>query len=157
MNELQGLYSGPGGAVELDVVSYGRRVQDAELIGSLNALIETKRWQIVETRRVGIDSVTGDPWIRETVVRGATGQRVLWQWYLIGGIPTSVDWQAKLLEAWGVLTRSRSGAKLVVLSTPSADADTGRETLRGFLDGSYTEIERCLQAESAPRCSVVPL
>jgi EpsI family protein len=141
--ETSAEYAGARSAAEVAILRFGRRADDAEMVGSASALVATSAAQILDTGRANAE-LGGDRSIPEMVLRVGSDYRVVWHWYRIGGTLVVDDWYAKVLEAWHALLYGHVDAALVVVSVQAADAATAREALGDFVVQAWPAIERCL-------------
>jgi EpsI family protein len=147
-----GVYASPSGDVELAILSYGPLARDQEMVGSISALIDTQRWQILGTHHARGSAAGAEIDVQETELRSHGDYAVLWHWYVVGGRRVSADWQAKALEAWITLVRGRSDTMAVVVAARSAGIPEARDAVRRFVAESTAQIAQCLQGP-AVRCT----
>ena len=143
---VRAAYRAPTATVEIAVLTHGASPSDEEVVGSLPALIDTTRWQIMVTRhtRAGADVD-----VQETELRTRSEYAVLWHWYVVGDASVSADWQAKAIEAWRTLTRGRADTAMIVLSARSADPSAARQAVQSLFDRYAGSIARCLSGGAA--------
>lgn len=115
---------------------------EGEVIGSSRLFVEQDGpWKVVDRATVPI-SVAGDRVaVDEAIVRGPSGELVVWSWYVLGTLQTANDYVGKLYQAAATLGLVPPGVIRVVLYTPredivhEGDAD-GRARLRAFLQAN---------------------
>lgn len=146
---FHGNYESGETEVTLDVLAFGRQTPGAEMVGAINALIDSRRWQILES---GLAADVGGVSPREILIRGDGGRRVVWYWYDVGGSRTATDLRAKALEAWNQLIHGSSASALIVLSTRESVGGDARESLADFARAALPAIADCLRSR-AERCS----
>jgi len=146
-------YESELGSVGLYLAYYRSQQQGAEMVSSVNGLIDEKTpWWALEsgTRQVplGDDNLE----VRETRLRSTSSGLLVWQWYWIDGSRTTGALTAKLLEARAKLVRrSSAGASIVVYQflERTGSEDISIAQLTHFLEEALPAIEA--QLESAPR------
>jgi exosortase A len=148
-SDLRGFYSRAGAEVEVELRSYGRQMQGAEMVGSIDANLDREAWQLLdqEERRVSV----GDRELAvvETVLRSRGGHRVRWHWYVIGGTAVASDWRAKVLEAWKRLRGDSSTDVLVAVSARHAEAAFARDLLSEFMQQAGENLVACVASDAA--------
>jgi EpsI family protein len=150
-----GAYSGDSGAVQVEVFAGGQQAAD-EIVGSLMARIDTRRWQILRAGTATVDVGDTRFVVQETEVRSRASYAVLWHWYQVGDVRTGRDWYAKLHEAWNRLSDRGTESVVVVISAQAPELLTARDSLRVFVQTAAADIERCLEGERE-RCAEASL
>lgn len=121
------------GAAPVDIHRYHfvRQHRDKEAVRSGNRLYDERIWTAVSGRRHGVDSAGFE--VVEQVLRSDVGrERLLWYWFDVAGHSVAGPVQAKLLQAWGMLT-GREQVDIVAVSTPAPDVERARSRLTGFV------------------------
>lgn len=139
--EQKVLYKKGNSGVYLYSGYYPRQAQGAELINVLNSLSKTPDWQVgnsSEYHPAGLDS----PVIATVLVSSAGKRRLVWYWYRIAGRYTTNAYEAKLLQAMGLLS-GKPDATIIAMAT---DLDPGMETARVLLTDFLSIMENPLTA-----------
>jgi len=145
----RGVYTKATTDVEVDVLQFGAQRQDAEMVGSLDKIVDRNRWQILDRGHFKFTVEGEERVLAETVLRSGHTVRVLWHWYNVGGTDFPRDWQAKLAEAWGFLQSGRSDSRLMIASTESIDLVAARAALRSFFEAAGGRLLECREAGSS--------
>ncbi len=112
---------------------YARQHSGAELIQSVNRLYDEDTWR---TQQAGTAEALPGFQVREVLLRGPTGDYLLWTWYDIHGSRTISQLQSKRLQARARLFGSALGVAGFQVFTPVADIEDpapARQRLAAFL------------------------
>jgi len=143
--ELRGRYQSGMSAVQVYVAYYAAQSQGRELINSKNILYDRKDWHRVNNEIMEIMLPDKRRWSVQTTVIDSTWdtRRVLWHWYEIGGVPTSSQFVAKLIEAWAKISGKNSDAAVFVLAADySVDPTEAHQLLNKFLVQTLGKLPR---------------
>lgn len=127
-------------AVDVYLVGYHGAGGDSKLISRRNSL--SFEWHVTATRTVTAD--VGGEMLRLSEIELVAGgeRRVVWSWYVIGGVVTHDRVRAKLLEVPAALRGRREGALLAVSATCDLGCDGARDLLRRYLSGAGTALDQ---------------
>ena len=124
----------------------------SELVSTMNQIVrsDNKRWRLLDsgTSTIRLD---GEPvLIRTAVVRGTSGQFLVWQWYWLAGHATSSDVRVKVQLALQRLTGATDTAAWVAVYTPVGDdIGVGARTLGSFVEAMADSINAALETTAA--------
>lgn len=136
--------------VDLYFGFYLTEQQGAELINSENRFFGDELWRRVAEDRQTISLNNGGVvTVHESRIQDRGNTKLVWHWYHVAGYSTPSPIVAKLLGAWGKLSRQRSGSTLVAIATDiEIGPETARQTLGRFLNSMRPNILATLrQAE----------
>jgi exosortase A len=134
--------------VALTVLYYRNQHSAKALISSVNRLAMNQH-AIHETgTTMRIEVVAGRQFaVRETRLKGAAGDLLVWHWLWIDGRATTNDYLGKLSQARARLLFHGDDGAAVMLSAPVEEpADKARASLRAFLNANLAPIEAALAA-----------
>ncbi|MFA9460957.1 exosortase A [Thiohalorhabdus methylotrophus] len=137
-------YRGGEGTVRVLLIHYRNQQQGAELISSGNSLHNGKHWVRTGEGRETADlpGSTDGFGVRELLLKGPGGRRLVWQWYDIGGHVTSRPIAAKLWAAWEEIRSGRPDATLIAVATDyEGRLGPARKRLSRFL-GAFPAMTR---------------
>lgn len=147
-------FSSGDDVVDVHILSYYRQVQGAELVNDMNRMYDGDTWQRRDDRRVGVPSGA----VRETVISGSPGERIVWHWYQVGDRTTVSGVRVKLWEALALLRGDFRGARMVAVSTPvTSERNAARDRLAAFVGDYKTPLMACLADGSGLCLAVTPL
>jgi EpsI family protein len=140
-----------GPAVYVYVAYYARQEQGKEAVYYLNRVYDDKRWKSKGAHKREIDIPAVPPLtVRETRIESTDGrEKLIWQWYYVGGWRTSNDYVAKLLNLWVTLHGNPSIAAIVIAADLHGDADKSRAVLKRFLSDNMQGVEQAIDATRA--------
>ncbi len=149
--ELHRSYLQGGQAVDLSVLYYRLPPKGTKLISSTNRLADFETWrQLGETRprfQLGARSLQ----VREAVLTGPNGKRLVWHWYEIDGSAVVSDVAGKLLQVRQKLVGNGSDGAAVMLSAHfDEDPEQARKALRAFALENLSTLEASLAANRRP-------
>lgn len=127
--ERQAQYRGAQGApVDVFVAVYGLgTTAGAEMISYGNVVAPSEYGSLAEDERHRVALADGRSLpVRQLVVAEYRGQRLVWQWYVIGDRQTTSPYVVKALEALAFMTRSTDSERVVTVSTPLDDGAPAR-------------------------------
>lgn len=127
-------YSDGTRSVDLFVAFYAQQSQGAEIINPNNRVATEPDWTRAADRPVGIVVDGRAVEAIETRFVGIGGrQRLVLQWYWVGGrmVGNSID--AKLYQLWGIVSGQPQAAAIVVATDGQESTAAALETLQGFL------------------------
>ncbi|MCC5888532.1 MAG: EpsI family protein [Gammaproteobacteria bacterium] len=133
-------------AAEVDVylVRYQGAGGDSKLISRRNSL--SSDWNVAATRGVTAEMGGSTVRLHEMELTAGGERRVVWSWYIIGGVATHDQIRAKLLEVPAALRGRREGAQLAVSSTCDLGCEGARELLRQYLAGAGESLDALARA-----------
>jgi EpsI family protein len=110
---------------------YGGGQQGGKLVSSVNQLYDRPYWSRTgEGRRLA--EFNGQPIeMHEVLVQSADSSLVIWHCYWVGGVFTSNDYRAKLLQAKARLLGRRRGSVAIVLAAESPPPQSQGSTVLG--------------------------
>lgn len=145
-------FIGGGSTVGVYRGVYRSQRQGSELVNALNQIVgsESKRWRLIEGGTLKV-RLNGEPTlIRTAVVRGTTGQFLIWHWYWLAGEATSSDVFLKIQLALQRLTSASDTGAWVAIYTPVGDdIRAGGQTLTSFVGAMSGPIDAALETTSA--------
>ena len=99
------------------VAYYASQRQGAELINSVNDIVDGKQW--VRLAEGDTQAVVDDQEVRvhQTTMRSPSGTRLAWSWYWVAGESTASPYVAKLLQLKARLGGRKEGSAAIVLVT----------------------------------------
>ncbi|MBB3223808.1 exosortase A [Pseudoduganella umbonata] len=132
------------------VLKYYRDGNGGKLISSTNRLTAQRSGWHETGVGIGAETIAGRSFVmRETTLMGPGGRVVVWQWYDIGGRPTTSNYVGKLLQTkQKFLTGSDDGAVLMLFSPYDEDPASARPALRAFLQTHLASIDAVLAANA---------
>ena len=126
--------------VQVNRLIFASHRQDAELIGYGNRISDPK--QLLSDRTVGpLDDELRT--VREAVIRTPVGPRLVWYWYRVANVETSLEAKAKLLELVTFVTR---GAPSELVTVSAACAQNGCQEASKAVFSFVTGREMPVQA-----------
>ncbi|ODB87914.1 EpsI family protein [Candidatus Thiodiazotropha endoloripes] len=147
--EKRTAYQVAGINAELYTAYYATQEQGKEAVNDLNQAYNSEEW--VSSDRVILDiNLSAGRTIsvsEETIVDSKRNERIIWQWYYIGGEISSSRLQSKLYGILGAL-KGRHDAAVVVISTDkTGDGTLERESMMKFTDLVINKIEQHYSAQ----------
>lgn len=142
------LFERDGETVMLIVQYADGTVEKEDVIGSSSLVaIEDGGWVVVSRDKQRVQGRNNEMSVDEARIRGSRGEMLVWSWYLVGELPTSNDYQAKLHQTMARLGLGESGAYRIVLAAPvQSSPEQARERLRDFVNDYvplvYDELRR---------------
>jgi exosortase A len=127
---------------------YRGQKQGSELVNALNQIVKTdsKQWRLIESGALDVRLNGDKTQIKTAVVRGATGQFLIWHWYWLAGHSTSSDVRAKVQLALQRLTGASDTAAWVAVYTPVGDdVSASARRLKGFVEVMSGPIDNTLE------------
>ncbi|MCB1735973.1 MAG: exosortase A [Gammaproteobacteria bacterium] len=132
--------------VVLHVVYYPRQGADNEVVNDGNTLFRDNYWRRLETASHTITLADGRRMqVDETRVRGATGERLIWNWYLIDRRTTTSSLMMKALGAWQKFKLRDDAAMIAVATDFKGRPDVARARLTEFVTAMNTAISASVQ------------
>jgi len=149
--ELQQTYVRGNQPASIYLAYYRNQHQDAELVNSQNVMIPQKdaRWSNIGEKNIVI-SLAGQPVeIRQTQLRSAGENLLIWDWYWLDGTYTSNPYIAKLVEAKGKLFgRQRNAASIIIATRYDERIQPAAAVLQEMVTAMLPAIEASLQQAS---------
>src|SRR5262249_32626789 len=125
--ELDAIYRDGARQVHLNVAFYAHERQGAKAVSSVNRIADEAQWQRLSTDEK-IVPIDGQPHtVPASRIAAGTTQRVVWQWYWIGGRIPASPLRAKLLQLEAALHGGAPSAAVITLAAPYDD-DPGEAT-----------------------------
>lgn len=141
-----------GSAVGVYRGVYRSQKQGSEVVNTMNQIVrsDSKRWRMIENGTTQVP-LNGEPTrIKTAIVRGTSGQFLIWHWYWLEGRTTSSDLQVKLQLARQRLAGASDTAAWVAVYTPVGDdARAGARTLSVFVEAMAGSIDAALETTAA--------
>ncbi|MCG7995141.1 MAG: EpsI family protein [Candidatus Thiodiazotropha taylori] len=142
--EKRAAYLVAGTKAEFYTAYYATQEQGKEAVNDLNQAYNRDDWISSERvkREIKLSAGRTVPLLEETVVDSKRNERIIWQWYYIGGEISSSRLQSKLYGILGAL-KGRHDAAVVVISTDkTGDGVVERESMTRFADSVIDKIEQ---------------
>lgn len=133
-------------AVGLFVAYYGAQRQGSELINFQNVLVQEKDpWHVIAKDQLTLPVEGDDYRIKESRLRSAAGDLLIWQWYWVNGSHLGSKYAVKLREALDKLvTGRRRGAAIIVYTPVDESVESARARLRAFALQAMNPLDRAL-------------
>ena len=114
---------------------------DGKLLAMNNSL--HPGWQSISNATMLVSIGGIERKVQQAQLSDGTETRVVWYWYLLGGVPTDDRVKGKLLEFWALVRGRRDGAVLAVSARCGLSCDTAQGALTDYLAlaGQWTESE----------------
>lgn len=149
--ELQQTYVRGTQPASIYLAYYRNQHQDAELVNSQNVMIPQKdaRWSNIGEQKIVI-LLAGQPVeIRQTQLRSADENLLIWDWYWLDGTYTSNPYIAKLVEAKGkFLGKQRHAAGIIIATRYDEKIQPAAAVLQEMITAMLPAIEASLQQAS---------
>lgn len=129
--------------VHVYVAYYASQRQGAELINSVNDVVDGKQW--VRLAEGYTQAVVDDQELRvhETTMRSSYSTRLAWSWYWVAGELTASPYVAKLLQLKARLLGGEGGSAVIILVTDyEYDPMDAAKVLQHFLPHMSLEVTR---------------
>lgn len=110
---------------------YPVQSQGEELINELNYISNKKVWRTIYPR-ARIQDMGHRQVLEQLLDNGAKKQRLVWYWYNIAGTPTTNIYEAKVLQALGLLTGKPWAFVVAVAAQTGDDTELTRQVLKDF-------------------------
>lgn len=125
------LYKKNNDEVILYIGYYPVQKQGEELINDLNYISNKERWRTVypKSRLQAMDNRQ----VLEQLLDNGTKQLLVWYWYNVAGTVTTNKYEAKILQAMGLLTGKRWAFVTAVAVEKNDDVDFTRQVLKDFI------------------------
>jgi exosortase A len=122
-----------GGIVDVFVSVYGiGATAGAEMISYNNVVFHGEFVSLLHDQRWNVPAGAADPLaVREMLIRSAGGERLVWQWFMVGDRPAVHPAAVKLLEVAAFFGGTAKSERIVTLSTAADDG--ARERLASFV------------------------
>ncbi len=150
--ELQQAYMRGTQPASIYLAYYRNQHQDAELVNSQNVMIPQKnaRWSNIGEQKI-IISLAGQPVeIRQTQLRSADGNLLIWDWYWLDGMYTSNPYIAKLVEAKSkLLGKQRHAAGIIIATRYDETTQAAAVVLQEMVTAMSPSIEESLRRASS--------
>jgi exosortase A len=123
---VQGSF-GQGLEADLYVAYFAGQRPGHEMISFDNTILGSgdNRWQLVARSIASVDAGGIGMSVEERIVRSATGRRLVWSWYTVGGREATDARAAKALTALSILAGRGDHSTVAVLGTPVAGSTEG--------------------------------
>lgn len=149
--ELQQTYFNGEQPASIYLAYYRNQHQDAELVNSQNVMIPQKNpvWSNIGESKITI-SLNGQPVeVRQTKLRSANMNLLIWDWYWLDGEYTSNPYTAKMIEAKGrLLGRQRNAAGIVIAARYEDKIEPAEIVLQDMVNKMLPSIEASLKQSS---------
>lgn len=144
--ELTASYRRDGNGVDMAVIRYDAQQQGAELGSAANTVADPREWRlgraIDRTVDVGSSAMIA---VRETLIYGQQGSRLVWTWNEVNGRPVVSNLEIKLREAASLLSLRQPISAAIMVSMPvGEDIEHARTTLEAFLVSTWNAAHECL-------------
>ena len=138
-------YSDGTRSVDLFIAFYAQQTQGAEIVNPNNRVASEPDWRRAADRPVRIVLDGREVDAIETRFVGSGGrQRLVLQWYWVGGHMVGSAIDAKLYQLWGIVSGQPQAAAIAVATDGQESAAVALETLQGFL-ASLPALETVLE------------
>jgi EpsI family protein len=138
-------YTGPGGAVEMDVAYYAQPRVGANMHSPLNCLPGTG-WQMVDVAETDVATSVGRWRVRDTIVERRGDRYALMYWFQSNHRVVANEFSVRVRLLGDALQRRRTDAGLVRLIMPvKGDAAAQRAVMTSFATVLIPEISAHLQ------------
>ena len=137
-----------GSSVGVYLGVYRGQKQGSELVNTLNQVVRTdsKQWRLIQDGTLEVRLNGEKTLVKTSVVRGGSGQFLIWHWYWLASHSTSSDVRAKLQLALQRLTGASDTASWVAVYTPVGDdVGDGTRRLNAFLEVMSGPIDNALE------------
>jgi exosortase A len=137
-----------GNPVDVYLGVYRGQKQGSELVNTLNQIVrsDSKQWRLIESGTLEVRLNGDKTQVKTAVVRGASGQFLIWHWYWLAGHSTSSDIRAKVQLALQRLTGASDTAAWVAVYTPVGDdVSASARRLNGFVEVMSGPIDSALE------------
>ncbi|MDH5387394.1 MAG: EpsI family protein [Gammaproteobacteria bacterium] len=118
--------------VELYIGYYPTQKQGEELISDLNRIDTRSQWQTIYPRPI-LQNIEERQVLEQVLDNDAKKQRVVWYWYNVAGTVTTNKYEAKILQALGLLDGKTWGFVMAVATDMSDDIDFTRQVMKDFI------------------------
>jgi len=135
----QGYVANGGVQVDAFIARYRRQGPASKLIAFNNSL--WPGWHGSGSRNVTIDVSGASRQLQATQLSAGRAQRLVWNWYVVGGWPTADRVQAKILEVPALLTGRRDAAVIAVSARCAVTCDEAEIALREFVQAHGARLE----------------
>jgi exosortase A len=112
-------------------------IEGADVIGSSSLFTQNDSiWRVVSQGKEKVRGTDGEFYVDVARVRGPNGELLVWSWYVVGGVSTSNDYQAKMYQTLSRLGFNEPGTYRLLLATPvvsDSESDTAAVHLQDFL------------------------
>lgn len=126
--------------IHLSIGLYTAQAQGNELVNELNRISDNQRWRLIyrSARRYN----TGHQQVFEQLLENRDGvQRLVWYWYRVARHDTVNRYQAKGLQALGLLTGNKRAAVVAIAVDMTADKAEARRALQRFVEDMAAGID----------------
>jgi EpsI family protein len=138
-------YTGPGGAIEMDVAYYSQPRVGANMHSPLNCLPGTG-WQMADVADTDVATSVGRWQVRDTIVERRGARYALMYWFQSDQRVVADEFSARVHLLGDALQRRRTDAGLVRLIMPiTGDAAAPRAVLTSFATLLIPEVNSRLQ------------
>jgi len=138
-------YTGPGGAIEMDVAYYSQPRVGANMHSPLNCLPGTG-WQMVDVAQTDVATSVGRWQVRDTIVERRGARYALMYWFQSNRRVVADEFAARVRLLGDALQRRRTDAGLVRLIMPiTGDAAAPRAVLTSFATVLIPEVNASLR------------
>jgi EpsI family protein len=141
--ELERYLNEVGNYIDVYIAHYTTQAQNKEIINSENKAFDRNKWKIIYSsivKKDGLKDATFE--YMELLIRNKQGkERLLWQWYNVGGMRTVDEVEAKLLGFFAALTGSTDAAVFILSSEVVHNYSQTRVVLQEFVDSLGFEFE----------------
>lgn len=127
---------------------YRGQKHGSELVSATNRIVEpdSTKWRLIESGALTVRLSGESTSIRTAVVRGTSGQFLIWHWYWLAGQNTGSDVRANVRLALQRLTGASDTAAWIAVYTPVGDdIDAGTRRLSAFVEAMSAPIDQALE------------
>lgn len=150
--ELQQTYLLGSQPASIYLAYYRNQHQDAELVNSQNVMIPQKdaRWSNIGEKKIVILLNGKSVEVRQTQLRAADENLLIWDWYWLDGTYTSNPYIAKLVEIKGkLLGKQRNAASIIIATRYDETTQAAAAVLQEMVTTMYPSIEESLRRASS--------
>ncbi|MDH5436923.1 MAG: exosortase A [Gammaproteobacteria bacterium] len=144
--EIAGFYEKDKNKVGLFVEYYYKQEQGAELVNSQNVMVRQKHpvWHNIGESEITLDN---QPFkVRQTKLKSAGKNLLIWDWYWLDGYSTSNSYIAKMLEAKDKLLQKNNGAaSIIIYAEYGENAEPARKMLYEFMQEMLPNVNKSLE------------
>jgi EpsI family protein len=142
--EKRTAYRFTGFDIDFYTAYYATQEQGKEAVNDLNQAYDKDVWIRADRVDREIDLSAGRKISiqEETIVDNKRNERIVWQWYYIGGELTSSRLQSKFYAILGALKGQFDSSVIVLSSAKTGDGSEARKRMAEFTDLIIDEIER---------------
>jgi len=118
--------------IELYMGYYPTQEQGEELINDLNSIGTKGVWYTVYPRPL-LQNIDGHQILEQALDNDSRNRRIVWYWYNVAGTVTTNKYEAKILQALGLLTGKTWSLIVAVATEKNDDIDFTRQVMKDFV------------------------